>query len=66
MRHAGASAMFDGARFDTPAPSKGLTWGCGDGTFTLALTERLAQGTETRFAAFAHQRAALYAALCER
>jgi trans-aconitate methyltransferase len=88
MRHADASAMFDGARFDTPAPSTWADLGCGDGTFTRALAERLAQGSTihavdrnrgavTRTAGFPrvqklgsrrsrYQRAALYAALCER
>jgi trans-aconitate methyltransferase len=45
MRHADASAMFDGAQFDTPAPSTWADLGCGDGTFTLALAERLAPGS---------------------
>ena len=45
MRPADASAMFDGARFDTPAPSAWADLGCGDGTFTLALAERLARGS---------------------
>lgn len=45
MRHADASAMFDGARFDQPAPSTWADLGCGDGTFTLALAERLAPGS---------------------
>ena len=45
MRHADASAMFDGARFDTPAPSAWADLGCGDGTFTLALAGRLAPGS---------------------
>jgi SAM-dependent methyltransferase len=42
MRHVDAVAMLDGARFDTPAPSTWADLGCGDGTFTLALAERLA------------------------
>jgi trans-aconitate methyltransferase len=45
MRHVDAVAMFDGARFDTPAPSTWADLGCGDGTFTLALAGRLAAGS---------------------
>jgi SAM-dependent methyltransferase len=45
MRHADAVAMFDGARLDTPAPSTWADLGCGDGTFTLALAERLVPGS---------------------
>jgi SAM-dependent methyltransferase len=45
MRHADAVAMFDGARFDKPAPSTWADLGCGDGTFTLALAEGLAPGS---------------------
>lgn len=37
--------MFDGASFDTPAPSTWADLGCGDGTFTLALADRLAAGS---------------------
>lgn len=45
MRQADASAMFDRARFDAPAPSTWADLGCGEGTFTLALAERLAPGS---------------------
>ncbi len=45
MRHVDAVAMFDGTRFDKPAPSTWADLGCGDGTFTLALAERLAPGS---------------------
>src|SRR5262245_54802628 len=42
MQHRDAVAMFGGSRFDTPAPSTWADLGCGDGTFTLALANRLA------------------------
>jgi trans-aconitate methyltransferase len=45
MHHRDAVAMFDGASFDTPAPSTWADLGCGDGTFTLALADRLAPGS---------------------
>jgi trans-aconitate methyltransferase len=45
MQHRDAVAMFDGARFDTTAPSTWADLGCGDGTFTLALADRLAPGS---------------------
>jgi SAM-dependent methyltransferase len=45
MRHADATAMFDGARLDKPAPSTWADLGCGHGTFTLALAEWLAPGS---------------------
>ena len=37
--------MFDGARLDRPAPSVWADLGSGDGTFTLALADRLAPGS---------------------
>jgi SAM-dependent methyltransferase len=45
MRHLDAVAMLDGASLDTPAPSTWADLGCGDGTFTLALADRLAAGS---------------------
>lgn len=45
MRHRDAVAMFDGARFDRPTPSVWADLGSGDGTFTLALADRLAAGS---------------------
>jgi trans-aconitate methyltransferase len=42
MQHRDAVAMFGGTRFDLPAPSTWADLGCGDGTFTLALADRLA------------------------
>jgi trans-aconitate methyltransferase len=37
--------MFDGPNLDTPTPSTWADLGCGDGTFTLALAEKLAPGS---------------------
>jgi trans-aconitate methyltransferase len=37
--------MFDGASLDASAPSTWADLGCGDGTFTLALAEKLATGS---------------------
>lgn len=42
MQRRDAVAMFDGASLDTPMPSTWADLGCGDGTFTLALAEKLA------------------------
>lgn len=45
MQRRDAVAMFGGTSFDTAAPSTWADLGCGDGTFTLALADRLAPGS---------------------
>lgn len=45
MRHRDAVAMFAGAPLERPAPSRWADLGAGDGTFTVALADRLAPGS---------------------
>lgn len=45
MERGDAIALFDGADLSTPAPSAWADFGCGDGTFTMALASLLAPGS---------------------
>ena len=62
MRHADASAMFDRARFDTPAAS-GVRIAAYVSDFTRSWPFERVQKLGSRRSRY--QRAALYAALCE-